>query len=62
VLTDLNCDASETDDGTTISIDLAGRTVDFDLAAQTWWSAPSPTLQTGTIEITKDRNMRPETG
>jgi hypothetical protein len=61
VLTDLNCDASEIDDGTTINIDLAGRTVDFDLAAQDVVECTfTNTLQTGAIEITKDRKHAAE--
>lgn len=56
VLTDINCDASDTDDGTTINIDLATRTVDFDLAAlDTVDCTFTNELQTGAIKITKDR-------
>jgi Prealbumin-like fold domain len=55
-LQSLNCDASETDDGTTINIDEATRTVSFNLAAQDVVECTfTNELQTGAIEITKDR-------
>jgi hypothetical protein len=56
VLTDLNCDASDTSHGTTITIDLANRTVEFDLKPlDTVDCTYTNTLQTGAIKITKTR-------
>jgi uncharacterized surface anchored protein len=55
-LTDIDCSASDTEHGSSVTPDLANRTVDFDLAAQdTVECTFTNTLQTGAIEITKTR-------
>jgi hypothetical protein len=55
-LVDLDCSASSTTHGTTINVDLAARTVSFDLAAQDLVDCTfTNELQTGAIEITKTR-------
>jgi hypothetical protein len=55
-LTDLDCSASDTGNGTSILTDVATRTVSFDLVAlDTVDCTFTNTLQTGAIKITKDR-------
>jgi hypothetical protein len=61
LLTNIDCSASDTSNGTVINIDLINRTVSFDLAALdsvdcTFTNA----LQTGAIEITKTRKHAAE--
>jgi hypothetical protein len=55
-LSDINCDASDTANGTNITIDEATRSVSFDLEAlDTVDCTFTNTRQTGAIEITKTR-------
>jgi hypothetical protein len=56
VLTDIDCSASETANGTTITENEGTRTVSFNLAAEDTVDCTfTNTLQTGAIEITKTR-------
>jgi hypothetical protein len=55
-LTDINCDASSTTNGTNITIDETARSVSFDLEALDSVDCTfTNTLQTGAIKIHKDR-------